>query len=188
MMATASLRRWVVHRTVGSVALVALVLSGMAAAQSAGVGAAFRQPPRALDRLNAVIKQLNISTCGPVISQAGAFLFDQGDAQFIMQPLGPDNNRWPMVMTAESSHGPTKQTRLSTLVIAPAGSCSGLYQQVIYWPENCAAIKAKIFADFKGDKQLLRNVMVSEANPGLQLYLMPAGATGCVSVKKELIG
>jgi hypothetical protein len=187
MIATSCLRRWLWRRLVGPSAAVAMVLSGVAAAQS-GVGAAFRAPPGALDRLNAVIKQLNIGTCAPVISQAGAFLFDQGEVQFVMQPLGPDNNRWPMVMTSEGAHGPTRQTRLSTLVIAPAGSCSGLYQQVIYWPEACTAVKAKIFADFKRDKPLLRNVMVSEANPGLQLYLMPAGPNGCVSVKKELIG
>ena len=123
-----------------------------------------------------------------MISQAAAFLFDKGDVQFVVQPLGPDTNRWPTVVTSEGASGDKQQTRLSTLIVAPAGTCSGLYQQVIYWPEPCAAVKARIFADFKGEKPFLRNVRVSEANPGLQLYLMPAGTAGCVSVKKELIG
>ena len=183
-----SLRRWFWQRLSAAAAAVALVMSGVAVAQSGGVGAAFRTPPKPLDRLNAAIKQINISACAPVISQAAAFLFDKGDVQFVVQPLGPDTNRWPTVVTSEGVSGDKQQTRLSTLIVAPSGSCSGLYQQVIYWPEACAAVKARVFADFKGEKLFLRNVRVSEANPGLQLYLMPAGATGCVSVKKELIG
>jgi tetratricopeptide (TPR) repeat protein len=38
---------------------------------------------------------------------------------------------------------------------------------------------------FGAPHAILRNVQVSELNPGLQLYLTPAG-TGCTSVKKEL--
>jgi hypothetical protein len=188
MIGAGPLRRWFWLRLSGATAALALVVSSVAVAQSGGVGGAFRTPPKPIDRLNAAIKQININACAPVISQAAAFLFDRGDVQFVVQPLGPDTNRWPTVVTSEGANGDKLQTRLSTLIVAPAGTCSGLYQQVIYWPEPCAAVKARVFADFKGEKVFLRNVKVSEANPGLQLYLMPAGAAGCVSVKKELIG
>lgn len=188
MMLARPLRRWLLQRVAGGAAAVSLVVSGVAVAQSGGVGAAFRAPPDALARLNAAIKSINLNTCAPIVSQAASFLFDRGDVQFVIQPLGPDANRWPTVVTSEGTNGPKPQTRLSTLIVAPAGTCSGLYQQVIYWPETCASVKTRIFADFKGEKPFLRNVRVSEANPGLQLYLMPAGTTGCVSVKKELIG
>ncbi len=188
MIAITHVRHWFWARLAGGVAAVALVTSGIAIAQSGGVGGAFSSPAKPLDRLNTAIKSVNLNTCAPVISQAAAFLFDRGDVQFIVQPLGPDANRWPTVVTSEGANGDKLQTRLTTLIVAPAGSCSGLYQQVIYWPETCAAIKARVFADFKGEKPFLRSVKVSEANPGLQLYLMPAGAAGCVSIKKELIG
>lgn len=188
MISGGPLKRWFWRRLVGGTVAVALAASGVAVAQSGGVGAAFRAPSDALARLNASIKSINLTTCAPVFSQAAAFLFDRGDVQFVVQPLGPNANRWPTVITSEGANGDKQQTRLTTLVIAPAGSCSGLYQQVIYWPEACAAVKARVFADFKNEKLFLRNVRVSEGNPGLQLYLMPAGAGGCVSVKKELIG
>ena len=188
MMLARPLRRWVLQRFAAAVAATSLVVSGVAVAQSGGVGAAFRAPPDALARLNAGLKSINLATCAPVFSQAAAFLFDRGDVQFVIQPLGPDANRWPTVVTSEGINGDKPQTRLTTLIVAPAGSCSGLYQQVIYWPESCASVKTRVFADFKAEKLFLRNVRVSEANPGLQLYLMPAGAAGCVSVKKELIG
>ena len=127
-----------------------------------------------------------------MFAQVGGFLFDGAHAQFVVQPLGPDANRWPTVVTAESSHagvGPkaAEQTRLTTLIVAPAGSCSGLYNQVIYWPEPCPGLKARLFASYTNERPLLARVRQSEANPGLQLYLMPAGTTGCVSIKKELI-
>lgn len=188
MITSGPLKRWFWQRLVGGTAAIALTLTGVAVAQSGGVGQAFRAPPDALSRLNASIKSINLSTCAPIISQAAQFLFDKGDVQFVVQPLGPDANRWPTVVTSEGANGDKQQTRLTTLIVAPAGSCSGLYQQVIYWPETCAAVKARVFADFKNEKPFLRNVRVSEGNPGLQLYLMPAGASGCVSVKKELIG
>ena len=123
---------------------------------------------------------------------AGGFLFENAEVQFVVQPLGPDTNRWPTVMTAEGNHpmkaGAPNQTRLTTLIVAPAGTCSGLYSQVIYWPEPCATLKTRVFAGFTNDRPLLAKVRQSEASPALQLYLMPAGAKGCVSVKKELIG
>ena len=160
--------------------------------KAAAVAGGFRTNANPAQRLAASLAQIHMGLCTPVFQQAGAFIFENGEANFIVQPLGPDANRWPTVVTIESVHPPgatnkVPQTRLTTLVIAPAGTCSGLYTQVIYWPETCAALKARVFAGFGPEKPLLARVMASEASPGLQLYLTPAG-TGCVSVKKELIG
>ena len=173
----------------------ALVLAGQAATGQSGVAGGLNSATTPAQRLDAAVAQLGIRACAPVFRQAGSFLFENADAQFVVQPLGPDANRWPTAVTIESSHpqpgrpgaAPSRQTRLTTLIVAPAGSCAGLYNQVIWWPEACAALKARVFAAFAGERPLLARVRQSEANPGLQLYLMPAG-TGCVSVKKELIG
>jgi hypothetical protein len=171
---------------------IALTLGTQVALGQGGVAGGFRQAPGPAQRLAMAVRQVGVRTCAPVLDQAAGFLFEGGRAEFVVQPLGPDANRWPTVVTAESSHsgGTAKapaQTRLTTLVVAPAGSCSGLYQQVIYWPESCTALKARVFGAFTAEHPLLERVRQSEANPGLQLYLLPAG-TGCVSVKKELIG
>ena len=176
---------------VGVLAGVALTV-GAQVALGQGVAGGFRLVDTPAQRLNAAVAQLGIGRCAPVFQQAGQFLFENGQAQFVVQPLGPDANRWPTAVTIEGSHPQAgkaiPQTRLTTLIVAPAGSCSGLYTQVIYWSEACAALKTRVFKDFTNDRPLLARVRQSEANPGLQLYLMPAGAAGCVSVKKELIG
>ncbi|MDT7934725.1 MAG: hypothetical protein RQ833_08985 [Sphingomonadaceae bacterium] len=155
---------------------------------------AFRAPAAqgTVQRMMVALNQIGLRACARVFAEAGQFLFENAPVQFVIQPLGTDTNRWPTVITAEGSHAipgsTTPQTRLTTLVVAPAGTCSGLYNQVIYWPEPCATVKKRVFAGFAGDKPLLSRVTVSEANPGLQLYAMPAGPAGCVTVKKELIG
>lgn len=181
---------------VSSAALAALTVAEAplaAAPPAAGVAGGFRSnTATAMQRLTASLAQIKLTACATVFQQAGAFVFENGEANFTVQPLGPDANRWPTAVTIESVHPATppakgSQTRLTTLIVAPAGTCSGFYQQVIYWPESCTLLKARVFGDFKSEKPLLAKVLVSEANPGLQLYLTPAG-TGCISVKKELIG
>lgn len=102
-----------------------------------------------------------------------------------LQPLGPDANRWPTVIVIEGAHQTMGRTRLSTLMVSPGPTSSGLYEQLIYWDMPCAKLKSTVFAGFGAPHVLLRNVQVGELNPGLQLYLTPAGA-GCISVKKEL--
>ena len=172
-------------------ALVAAPVDG--GAPATGVAGGFRTTATPMQRLNAALAQLHLTTCATVFQQAGAFIFENGEANFTVQPLGPDANRWPTAVTIETRHPPTAttkapQTRLTTLLVAPAGTCSGLYEQVIYWPESCASVKSRVFSGYGPEKPLLARVMQSEANPGLQLYLTPAGPAGCVSVKKELIG
>lgn len=167
---------------------------GMGAQGAGGVAGGFRSVITPIQELMTALSQIRLTACAPVFQQAGQFLFEDGQARFTVQPLGMDANRWPTAVTMETRHrvanaagAPAEQTRLTTLVVAPAGTCSGLYNQVIYWPEPCAKVKARVFGAFAGERPMLRDVKRSEANPGLHVHLMPAGA-GCVSMKQELIG
>lgn len=172
--------------------LLALICAAMlttpSMAQVAG-GMGFSQTPTQMapaDRVRAALNQAGITTCAPMIEKAAKFLFENGDGDFKLQPLGPDMNRWPIVMTMESNHAGPGSTRLTIVTIAPAGSCSGSYEQIITWAEKCDVLKSTVFAAYGDPKMLYRNVKQWELNPGNQLYLMAVG-TGCVSVKKELI-
>jgi len=136
-------------------------------------------------RLAAALAQVVMTTCAAAAERAAAFLFEDGEANFTVQPLGPDANRWPTVIVIEGAHQTMGRTRLSTLTVSPGPTCSGFYEQVIDWDLSCDRLKATVFAAFGASRALLRNVQVSELNAGLQLYLTPAG-TGCTSVKKEL--
>lgn len=141
------------------------------------------QPPT--QRLSQALAQIGLTSCSAVIMQAATFLFEDGQANFTVQPLGPDANRWPTVIVIEGQHRFMGTTRLTTLTVSPGSTCSGFYQQIIWWPQPCDQLKKTVFADFKTSGVLLKQVQVSELGPGLQLYLQPAG-TGCISTKKEL--
>ncbi len=146
------------------------------------MGAQVQPPPQ---RLAAALAQIGMTTCAAAAQRAADFLFEDGEANFTVQPLGPDANRWPTVIVIEGAHQTMGKTRLSTLTVSPGPTCSGLYEQVIWWDMPCDKLKTSVFAAFGAPHTLLRNVQVSELNAGLQLYLTPAGA-GCTSVKKEL--
>ncbi len=149
---------------------------------AAGMGDAIQSPG---DRLTAALGQIGLTSCAGAVQRAAGFLFEDGQANFTVQPLGPDANRWPTVIVIEGAHPAMGTTRLSTLTVTPGPTCSGFYEQVIYWPKPCAELKKTVFAAFTGEHPLLRNVTVSELNPALQVYLTPAGP-GCLSVKKEM--
>jgi hypothetical protein len=139
-------------------------------------------------RLAQAAGQLHMTICAPLAARVTDFLLEGvADANFTVQPMGPDANVWPTVIVMESAHPDFGRTRLSTITLSPSPrGCSAMYEQVIHWAQPCASLKADTFAAFQSEHVLNRNIRVSEANPGLQLYLIPAGE-GCVSVKKELL-
>lgn len=141
--------------------------------------------PGVAERVAAAAAQLRMSACASQLQTIVTFLLEGQDGNFTLQPLGPDSNRWPVVVALESSHPANGRTRLATIIVSPGAGCSGFYQQTIWWAEPCSQVKRSLFADFQNPRLLHREVQVSEANAALQLYLMPAGS-GCVSVKKEL--
>lgn len=160
--------------------------TGLSALGPLGVASSFRGSGEVIQRLEGSLQQMGLRTCATRFQDAAGFLFANGDVDFVLQPLGPNPNLWPTALTSAGAYEQSKQTRLTTLLIAPAGTCAGMYQQVIYWAEACPALKKRVFGSFTNDRVLRGKIMQSEAGPGLQVYLMPAGP-GCVSIKKELL-
>ena len=135
-------------------------------------------------RLADSLNSIGMTRCTTRAVQVGRFLIEGSDANFIVQPLGPNGDMWPTVITMESSHPSNGTTRLSMISISP--NCAGFYQQTIYWNQPCAVLRSGTFAAFTGTRRLLANVTFGELDAATQLYLLPAGPQGCVSVKKEL--
>jgi hypothetical protein len=134
-------------------------------------------------QITRALQAIHLTACAGAVQQVTDFLFEGQDANFIAQPLGPDADRWPTVFVIESADPAGGHNRFATLMISP--NCSGMYEQVLYWPQPCPVVKATVFAKFTGEHPLLSDVKVSDSGPALQVYLTPAGS-GCVSVKKEL--
>ena len=68
-----------------------------------------------------------------------------------------------------------------------ANDCSATYDAVTYWPLPCAQVATSSFAAFKPGRVLMKNIGTLDGGQFAKVFLMPAGANGCVSIKKELV-
>ncbi|PZO06532.1 MAG: hypothetical protein DCF28_01590 [Alphaproteobacteria bacterium] len=164
--------------------LSALMLPAQSVSAQYVAGNIGSMPGSTEQRLADALNSIGMTRCTSRAVQVGRFLMEGSHANFTVQPLGPNGDLWPTVITMESSHADNGTTRLSIISISP--NCAGFYQQTIYWSQPCSVLRSGTFAAFTGAQRLLANVIVSELDVATQLYLMPAGPQGCVSVKKEL--
>jgi len=164
--------------------LAALTLPAQTASAQYVAGNIGSMPSSVDQRLADALVSIGMTHCSTRMLQVAHFLMEGSPANFTVQPLGPNGDMWPTVVTIESTHETNGRTRLSVINISP--NCAGFYQQTIYWPQSCPTLKGTIFAAFNSPRRLLADVQVSELDAATQLYLLPAGPAGCVSVKKEL--
>ena len=172
-------------RRVGGLALALnlIAASAMAAAPPGAPTTQVKQPAPA--RLAAALSRAGIKRCAPIVQRVAEFLWENGDAGFQLKLLGADADTSSVVVTLESNHPTLGTTRYATILVAPKETCSGYYEQTIFWAAACPVVKQSNFANFPNTAPLLRNIQASAASPTVSLYLMPAGA-GCVSIKKEI--
>ncbi len=129
------------------------------------------------------LQAMHMVECAATVQRITDFLFAGQDANFVAQPLGPDNVRWPTVFAIESADPAGGHSRFALLMIA--GNCSGMYEQTLYWPNPCNVVKSQVFGKYTGEHPLLRDYRSSADGPAREVFLTPAGP-GCISIKKEL--
>ncbi len=123
-------------------------------------------------RINQVTNFLTAGTKG-----SGAFLF--------VPPANPDQQMFSVSMEIPTSASTFAYASAS---FAPnqANGCGGMYETVVYWPQNCNAVAKSNFANLKVSGVVAKNIAILDAGVSTRIFLMPAGA-GCVSIKKEII-
>ena len=75
----------------------------------------------------------------------------------------------------------------SVFVPDPANGCIGSYDAVVYWPRICSEVASQVFGGARPVGALQQRIQMLEVGPSSRIFLMPAGAQGCVSIKRELI-
>jgi hypothetical protein len=61
------------------------------------------------------------------------------------------------------------------------------YQTVTYWPLTCGDVFTRYFSTVRQAPALGKSIVTLDAGGSARIFLMPAGATGCVTIKKELL-
>ena len=139
--------------------------------------------------LSEVLARAGVVTCGPRVEQIGDFLLQQGEAgAFLFLPESAPNQRQVGVALEIATPG-AGPSAYASAEFSPeaAGGCGASYQAISYWPVACPELARTTFAASKSLGMLKRNIQMLELTALGRVFLMPAGAAGCVAIKRELL-
>ena len=128
-----------------------------------------------------------VNACAGRINQVTNFLItgSQGTGATIFLP---NDNPDKQLFSASIEIPLKNNTAYASVSFAPnqASGCNGMYETVIYWPQNCAQVAEKQFSSFQKTNALSKTIAVLESGTTVKVFLMPTG-NGCVSIKKEIV-
>ena len=159
---------------------------GPAASAPAAAPAQPGQP--AINAVTQTAMQSGVQACAGRINQVTNFLTagTQGGGAFLfLPPVNPDRQMVSVSMEIPMSPATVAYASAS---FAPnqANGCGGMYETVVYWPQDCATVARTHYGNLKVTGGLAQHIAVLDAGPMTRIFLMPAG-TGCVSIKKEVV-
>jgi hypothetical protein len=138
--------------------------------------------------MSQAVFQRGMLSCAARVEQVTKFLgFGPQAGGHLMPPPAPADQRL-FSLQLEVPAGAAGNSFVD-MSFAPgqANGCGATYQTVTYWPQNCEAVGSQQFANFKPSQALVRDVTVLAIGPLTKVFLMKAGTTGCISIKKEIV-
>lgn len=129
-----------------------------------------------------------VLACAPRVEQVAKFLTNgvAGSFWLFLPAIARDRHIVSTSMEIETKDAPLAYASAD---FAPAmqDGCGAIYETVVYWPGKCAEIAARQFPGLPKGRNLGKAVLSLDAGNGARIFLMPAGPSGCVSIKKELL-
>ncbi|KQC11352.1 MAG: hypothetical protein APR62_10050 [Smithella sp. SDB] len=128
-----------------------------------------------------------VNSCAGRINQVTNFLLAGSQSSGATMFL-PNDNPDKQLFSASIEIPLKDNTAYASVSFAPnqASGCNGMYETVVYWPQNCIQVAEKQFNTFQKAAALSKNIAVRESGTTVKVFLMPAGK-GCVSIKKEIV-
>jgi hypothetical protein len=141
--------------------------------------------PNAMTR---AVVQRGILSCAARVEQVSRFLGfgPQASAHFMPPPAPADQRFFSVQMELPAGAGGNSFVDM-TFAPGQANGCGATYQAVSFWPQNCETVASQQFATLKPSNPLQRDVTVLNVGSMTKVFLMRAGTTGCISIKKEIV-
>lgn len=133
-------------------------------------------------------KSAGVRKCLGRIEQVARFLTGNSSnvgGHYFISPARPDDMMISLSMEIQQS-GTDPAYASASFAPNQANGCGGLYETVVYWPQNCETVAQQQYSDLQRVGLLSRQIIVLKGSSALKIFLMPAG-TGCVAIKKEII-
>jgi hypothetical protein len=141
--------------------------------------------PNAMTR---AVVQRGVLSCAARVEQVTRFLGfgAQAGAHFMPPPQPADQRLFSLQMELPAGAAGNSFVDMS---FAPqqANGCGATYQTVSFWPQTCDALAQLQFANVSKGQVLQRDVTVLNLGSMTKVFLMSAGPTGCILIKKEIV-
>lgn len=144
--------------------------------------------PSAPSAMTEAAAKAGVLSCAGRIDQISKFLFAGNDSlsyQFLLPPPPRDQRLVTSAMEIDNKNVPAQYA--SADFAATAQGCGASYQTVTYWPLTCQDVFTKYFSTVRQVPALGKSIATLDAGGSTRIFLMPAGAAGCVTIKKELL-
>jgi hypothetical protein len=131
--------------------------------------------------------QAGVLSCAVRIDQVSKFLATDNAVSFLfLLPPPPRDQR--MVTTAmEVDHQNAAPAYAGADFAATAQGCGASYETVTYWPLKCDDVFTRFYSKVRQAPALGKSIATLDAGGNARIFLMPAGAAGCITIKKELL-
>ena len=103
----------------------------------------------------------------------------------LMVPGQPDQRLVPVAMEVPVEGSAVYVS--ATFAPNQANGCGAAYDAVAYWPQTCDVLERQQFAGMARIGHIKSVITVLDGGSFTKVFLMPAAAIGCVSIKKEVV-
>lgn len=141
--------------------------------------------PKPLNPITRQAQEGGVKRCLDRMEQLTSFVAGGNPSAAVVSvsPKTPDS----MIASAAMEVQLPQAVVYSSVSVAPRwNGCSGQYEGVAYWQNNCAEVASKGFSQLKPVGVVQKAIQVLQGPGTMQVFLMSAG-TGCVSIKKEVL-
>lgn len=132
--------------------------------------------------------QQGVLSCSGRINQVVNALgvTDKSGVALLLPPAQQDQRLVPLVLEMPTTQGGSAYIS-ATFAPNQANGCGANYDAVVYWPKSCDEVTQQSYASLKLLGRLIKDVVMLDGGTNMKVFLLPAGAAGCISIKREIL-
>lgn len=171
--------------------VLAQALGGLAtpslAAEKPPAKAVASNAPAAPTAMTEAAAKAGILSCAGRIDQISKFLSAGNEVSFLFLLPPPPRDQRLVTSAMEIDNKSVPSAFASADFAATAQGCGASYQTVTYWPLTCGDVFTRYFSKVRQVPPLGKSIATLDVGGNARIFLMPAGAAGCITIKKELL-
>jgi hypothetical protein len=149
------------------------------------------QPATSASRLHPITlaaAEQGVFSCSGRINQVVSALGvnDKSGVALMLPPVQQDQRLVPLALEMPTTLGNAAYIS-ATFAPNQANGCGASYDAVVYWPQNCNDLSQQSYAAFKLMGRLKKDVLMLDGGANIKVFLLPAGAVGCISIRREIV-